>query len=257
MDCGRANGYEQQMRRVPVGVALLVVLLLAGCAGTDRPAAPDSEPQATAVDRSAAARAFVAASLAGKRPAAEAAVPQGFHLRQSHTDNVALAFPRGWQALTSSDARYPGTMQMFGQINRGLASAVAALSLPDGPLKLLGFDPRTLHGLATTASVMVVRANPDAPYARWSGEVLRQMRGLPSTDGRIRARKVAHPLGAALRLDYFRRYGGGHRIATLQFFVNSGETGYIVTFATHPKLMKRYAAQFVASARTLREADRA
>ena len=41
----------------------------------------------------------------------------------------------------------------------------------------------------------------------------------------------------------------------LQFFVNSGETGYVITFSTHPKLMKRYAAQFAASARTLRQAD--
>jgi hypothetical protein len=228
---------------------------LTGCAGAEQAASPAPQPEPAAVDRTGAAQAFVAASLAGRSPARDAAVPRGFRLRESRSDNVALAFPRGWQALTSSDARFPGTMQMFGQLNRGLASAVAALSVPDGPLKLLGFDPRTLHGLATTASVMIVSVNPDALYAGWSDEVLRQTRRLPSTDGRIRARKFDHPLGAALRLDYFRRYGHGRRIATLQFFVNRGETGYIVTYATHPKLMKHYAAQFAASARTLREAD--
>jgi hypothetical protein len=245
------------MRRVCGVVALLVILPLTGCAGAEQagPPAPQQEP--AAVDRAAAAQAYVSDTLAGRRPAREAAVPRGFHLRESPSDNVALAFPRGWQALTANDARWPGTMQMFGRINRGLAAAVGALSMPDGPLKLLGFDPRTLHGLATTASVMVVSANPHASYARWSGKIVRQTRGLPSTDGRIQARKVALPLGAALRLDYFRRYGDGRRIATLQFFVNRGETGYIVTFATHPKLMKRYAGLFVASARTLREADTA
>jgi hypothetical protein len=243
---------SQQMRRVPAVVALLVVLPLAGCAGAERAASPEPEP--AAVDRTAAAQAFVASSL-GKRPNHQAAVPRGFRLRESHSDNVALAFPSGWQALTANDARFPGVMQMFGRLKRGLASAVAALSMPDGPLKLLGFDPRTLDGLPTTASVMIVSVNPDAPYRSWSDEIVRQTRRLPSTDGRIRASKVDHPLGATLRLDYFRRYGQGSRIATVQFFVNRGETGYIVTFATHPKLMKRYAAQFATSARTLRAAD--
>jgi hypothetical protein len=241
------------MRGVSVALALLVLLLSAACAGTDQ-AAPPLEPQAPGVDRTAAAQAFMRASLAGKDAVREAAVPRGFRLRESRMDNVALAFPRGWQALTSMDARYPGVMQMFGQINHGLATAVGALSLPDGPLKLLGFDPRTLHGLATTASVMVVSANPEATYEMWSGDVIKYTRGLSSVNGPVHARKVDHPLGPALRLDYVRRYGKGPRIATVQFFVNSGETGYVVTYSTHPKLMKHYAAQFAASARTLRQA---
>jgi hypothetical protein len=242
------------MRGLSAGIALLAVLALAGCAGAEQAAQP-AEPQAPAVDRTAAAQAFLRASLAGKNPVREAAVPKGFRLRQSRSDNVALAFPHGWQALTSMDARYPGVVQMFGRLNHGLASAVGALSLPDGPLKLLGFDPRTLHGLATTATVMVVSADTEEPYAAWSSEIIRYTRGLPSVHGPIRATKVDHPLGAALRLDYIRRYGKGPRIATVQFVVNSGETGYIVTYSTHPKLMKRYAAQFAASARTLRQAD--
>jgi predicted DNA-binding transcriptional regulator len=44
-------------------------------------------------------------------------------------------------------------------------------------------------------------------------------------------------------------------MATVQFFVNNGETGYVVTYATPPKLMKRYAREFAASAQTLRQAD--
>jgi hypothetical protein len=241
------------MRGVSAVLAVVASLLVAGCAAAEQ-AAPPPEPQAQGVDRTAAARSFLRSSLAGKNPVREAAVPRGFKLRESRTDNVALAFPRGWQALTSLDARYPGVLQMFGRINHGLAAAVGALSLPDGPLKLLGFDPRTLHGLATTASVMVVSADPDASYEAWSVDVIGYTRGLPSVDGRVRARKVDHPLGPALRLDYVRRYGNGPRIATVQIFVNSGETGYVMTFSTDPKLMKRYAAQFAASARTLRQA---
>jgi hypothetical protein len=244
------------MRGLSVGIALLAVLVLAGCAGTQQ-AAPPPEPQAPGVDRSAAAQAYLRASLAGKNPVRAAALPKGFRLRESQLDNVALAFPRGWQALTAVDARYPGVMQMFGRVNRGLATAVGALSMPDGPLKLLGFDPRTLHGVATMASVMVVRADPDAPYSQWSAEILNYTRGLSSVHGAVRARKAHHPLGTALRMDYVRRYGGGPPVATLQFVINSGETGYIVTYSTRPKLMKRYAGQFAASARTLRRADSA
>jgi hypothetical protein len=99
-------------------VALLVGLSLTGCAGVEQAAAPAPQPEPAAVDRSGAAQAFVAASLAGKRSAREAAVPRGFRLRESRSDNVALAFPRGWQALTSTDARFPGTTQMFGELNR-------------------------------------------------------------------------------------------------------------------------------------------
>jgi hypothetical protein len=244
------------MRGASAAVALLVVLLSAGCAGTEQ-GAPPAEPEAPAVDRTAAARSFLRASLEGRNPVREAAVPRGFKLRESRMDNVALAFPRGWQALTPMDARFPGVRQTFGRINHSLATAVGALSMPDGPLKLLGFDPRTLHGLATTASVMVVSANPEAPYEAWSGKVIRYTRGLASVKSRVRARKVGHPLGPALRLDYVRRYGNGPRIATVQFFVNSGETGYVVTYSTPPKLMKHYAAQFAASARTLRQAGQA
>ena len=244
------------MRGVSVTVALFVLLLSSGCAGTEQ-AAPPEDSQAPGVDRTAAAQSYLRASLAGKNPVREAAVPRGFRLRESRMDNVALAFPRGWQALTSMDARFPGVVQMFGRINHSLATAVGALSLPDGPLKLLGFDPRTLHGLATTASVMVVSADPEAPYEAWSVDVLEYTRGLPSVRGHIRARRVDHPMGPALRLDYVRRYGHGPRIATVQFFVNSGETGYVVTYSTNPKLMKRYASQFAASVRTLRQADQA
>src|SRR6266508_162838 len=123
------------MRGVLVTVALLASLFLAGCAGTEQ-AAPPPESEAPAVDRTTAAQSFLRASLAGKNPVREAAVPRGFRLRESRIDNVALAFPHGWQALTPMDARFPGVMQMFGRINHGLATAVGALSLPDGPLKL-------------------------------------------------------------------------------------------------------------------------
>lgn len=242
------------MRGVSAGVALPFVLLLAACAGTEQAAEPP-EPQAPAVDRTAAAQAFLRASLTGRSPAREAALPRGFKLRESRTGNVALAFPRGWQALTTTDARFPGVVQMFGRVNHGLATAVAALSMPDGPLKLLGFDPRTLGGLATTASVVVVRANPEAPFGAWSVKVIRYTRSLPSVEGRVRAQRVEHPLGAALRLDYVRHYAKGPRIATVQFFVNSGEIGYVITYATRPRLMTRYAEQFAASARTLRQVD--
>jgi hypothetical protein len=150
MDFGRREAYLSFMRRTLAALLLAGGLGLTGCGGADRAASP--EPELPGVDRTEAAQQFVSDALAGKRPANEAPVPSGFRLRESRADNVALAFPPGWQALTSVDARFPGVMQMFGQLNRGLGSAVAALSMPDGPLKLLGFDPRTTDGFATTAS---------------------------------------------------------------------------------------------------------
>jgi hypothetical protein len=146
-------------------------------------------------------------------------------------------------------------MQMFSRLNRGLGAAIAALSLPDGPLKLLGFDPRTLHGYTTTASVMLTPARPGASYAEWSAQAIRATRRLPSIQGPVRARRVDHPLGDALRLEYVRRYGTGPRISTLQYVVTRGSTTYVVTYSTLPRLMARYAKQFAASALTLSAGD--
>jgi hypothetical protein len=233
--------------------ALLTAATLAGCAGGEPTGAPEPEPPA--VDRTAAAQALLGDALAGRRAAREAPVPAGYRLRLARSEHVGLAFPPGWQALTAQDARFPGVTQMFARLDPRLGSAVAALSMPDGPIKLLGFDRLRGAGFATIASVMVGRARPGVTYEEWSADAARHIRELPSVRGRVLTRKVDLPLGDALRLEFVRAYDSGARLATLQYVVVRGETLYIVTFATRPRLVPRYARAFAASARTLRRVD--
>jgi hypothetical protein len=238
--------------------ALLASAALAGCAGGEPSATPAPEPAAAeppATDRREAVQALLGDALAGRSPAREAPVPAGYRLRLARSDHVALAFPPGWQALTSRDARFPGVGQMFARLDPRLGSAVAALGAVDGPMKLLGFDRRGQAGFATTASVMLGRVRPGVAYEEWSVDAVRRVRDLPSVQGRVLKRKVELPLGEALRLEFVRAYAGGSRIATLQYLVVRGETLYIVTYATRPGLVARYARAFAASARTLRRVD--
>jgi hypothetical protein len=233
--------------------ALLAAAALAGCAGGERSAAPAPEPPA--VDRSEAVQALLDDALGGRRPARDAPVPAGYRLRLARSDHVGLAFPPGWQVLTSRDARFPGVNQMFARLDPRLGSAIAALGAVDGPMKLLGFDRHGEAGFATTASVMLGRVRRGVTYEDWSVDAVRRVRDLPSVQGRVLKRRVELPLGEALRLDYIRAYADGSRIATLQYVVVRGETLYIVTYATRPRLAARYARAFAASARTLRQVD--
>jgi hypothetical protein len=230
---------------------LLLSLLVAGCAAGEERAVP--EP---AVDSGERVGQLLGDAFSEAPARARAPIPEGYRLRESRRDDVALAFPPGWQALTSVDARFPGVLETFGVYNRGLAVAVAALGVPDGPMKLLGFDPRLARGFATTASVMKVTAQVGVPYERWSAHVLRRTRALPTTQGRIESGRVRLPLGEALRLRFTRVYGkGGRPLATLQYVVVRGPSAYFVTYSTLPSLQRRYEPLFARSVRTLRTVD--
>lgn len=237
-DTNRTTAHNSSMRgRIAL---LLVPLAAAGCAGAEADEQGDG-PRPNGLVSAAIARTQAAP------------LPKGFHLRESREARVGLAFPPGWQALTATDARFPGVMQMFGKLNRGLARSVAALSVPDGPMKLLGFDPRFEDGFATTASVMAVRTDADTRWEEWSRRMRAYVERLPSRRSGIESCRVELPLGDALRLEYLRTYGSAsRRIATLQYFVAAGDRAYIVTFATLPELKRRYAPLFTASAETLR-----
>src|SRR5918996_364561 len=156
--------------------ALLATAALAGCAGGGRAAETAAEPPPPLVDRSDAVQALLADSLAGRSPARVAPVPAGYRLRLARSDHVGLAFPPGWQALTSNDARFPGVGQMFGRLDPRLGSAVAALSLADGPMKLLGFDWEPGASFTTTATVMVGGIEAGSSYREWSADAARRVR---------------------------------------------------------------------------------
>jgi hypothetical protein len=173
-------GFARAARDIsPRTVALVAAAVLAaGCA-----AAPTEEqasqqpPEATVVNR-AAAEQFLADALAHRPPPAP--IPDGFRLRTVTDAGVALALPARWPALRGNDARRPGTLRMFGAVSSQLGPVVAALAMPDSPLKLLAFDPRFAGGYATTASIVQAAIEDGVPYESWSARAVAHVRTLPS-----------------------------------------------------------------------------
>ncbi|HET8606335.1 MAG TPA: hypothetical protein VFL66_04825 [Gaiellaceae bacterium] len=210
------------MRVLPV--AALVLALGAGAAHA-APARPVSPAEQYLEDQLA------------HRAAPE--VPSGFRVRRLTDAGFAVAFPAGWQVLQRRDAVWPGAAQTLVRFDRALAPYLAALVVPDSPLALVGFDRRLP---AATATVLVSRGPAGAGWARGA---LRTVRELPGVRGVVQ-RRLRLPAGAALLVRYLRG-----RLATSQLFVARDSRILTLTLTAPPAAAPRYAATFLAVARSL------
>lgn len=164
-------------------------------------------------------------------------VPDGYRVRRLTDSGFAVAFPPGWQLLQRRDAAWPGAAQTLARFDRSLAPYLAALAMPDSPLKLFGFDRSRP---AARATVLVSRGGG----AHWARAALRGVRALPGVRG-LTQRRLRIAAGDALLL----RYDQGS-LATLQLFVPRGSQMLTLTLSA-PAAGRRYDALFVAVARTL------
>jgi hypothetical protein len=190
--------------------------------------------------------AVVALALGGAAHAAFApplqppkpTVPDGYRVRRLTDAGFAIAFPAGWQLLQRRDAAWPGAAQTLSRFDRSLAPYLAALAVPDSPLKLFGFDRRLP---AARATVLVSRGTG----AHWARGALRAVRALPGVR-RLTAQRLRIAAGDALLLRYDQ---GG--VATLQLFVPRGSEILTLTLTAPTDAVRRYGALFLAVARTL------
>ena len=226
-----------------------VAFAAVGCAGGSEPEVEEQRvaQQPEEVD----ARAMLADAAADRPMARPGVTPPGFRRRTATADGFSIALPRRWHALRPSDARSPGVLQTLGRARVGLRPYLMGLSMPDSPLRLLGFAPGE-GDFATTITVLVSSMPEAVPYAQWSHRVVKQVRTLSSLRGEVRVRHLRLAAGEALRLDYERRYrSSGHRVATTQVVVASGERLFTLTLATRPNERPVHTKAFAAAARSL------
>jgi len=225
-------------------VAVAAAALAAGCGGGRK--APPPEPVTAPLRpyEAQAAEQFLAEQLAPVRRTA-AVVPAGYRVRRLTDAGFAVAFPPDWQVLQHRDAVWPGVIPTLAHVNRGLAPYLAALVTPDSPLKLFGFDRRTMHGVATTATVIVSRQRHGAAYADWSPAVLEELRGLRGV-GAVEGRHLTIPAGDAMLVQY--RRGS---IGTLQLFAVRGDSIVTLTLTARAASVRRYRSMFLRVARSL------
>jgi hypothetical protein len=227
------------VRKVGALVSVLAVLLAVGCGGEEAAVTPVA---ADAPER------FVESI----RPVRAPAVPAGFRVRRVPEAGLQLAVPRGWIALGRRDAAFPGTAQTLTRIDRGAAGALAALLVPDSPLKLLAFVPlQRGGGFGGTVSLVVTPVDQPAPsFDGWAGHATRALLAGAGVRGGVSTRRIRLPVGDAVRLA-FERTRAGERVATIEVAALAGDRMVLLVLTTTPARARELAPHFDALAGTL------
>jgi hypothetical protein len=228
------------MRGVVAVVTILAALTAAGCGGGDEAAV--APVAGDAPDR------FVEAI----RPVRAPAVPAGFRVRRVPEAGLQLAVPRGWVALGRRDAAFPGTAQTLIRIDRGVAGALAALMVPDSPLKLLVLVPgRSGKGFGGTVSLIVTPLREAPPsFDGWADATARVLVEGADVRGEVSTRRVRLPVGDAVRLA-FERTRAGKPVAMVELAALAGDRMVLLALTTTPARARELTPRFDALASTL------
>jgi hypothetical protein len=214
------------------------------------PARGGADPVAADV-ASAAPRQAVSASAAPavtRRP-----VPGGFRRRSVPEARLEIAVPPRWTVLTRRDATFPGVIETLTRVDGSLRTSLVGLTVPDSPLKLFGFDRRSV-GRTVTFSLLLGEAAPAGGFARWSVTVRRDIERLSTLRGTVRAGRVMLPAGEALRLEYRRLLAPAGRasvVSTVQYVLVLDGRLVTLVFVAPPTQLRAYAPTFRAAAHTL------
>jgi hypothetical protein len=240
MDAVEAARQSSRMRRIVVPGALLAALAAAvatGCGGERAETAVPAEPGPAPVIR---------APLQTPRTAAPApvldapVVPVGFRLRRVPDAGTQVAVPRGWIALTRLDSLFPGTRQTLGGIDRRIVGHLAALGVPDSPLKLLVLGPVRKDGFAATVTLVVASSGSVSTFEGWSRRATAELLARTTPSGPVSSRRVTLPVGRGVRLR-FHRLVGGRRLATVSYLALGGDKVYYLALTAnrHERVLTR------------------
>ena len=224
MDAAAWARQHGRMGRVLALAAVLPALgaLATGCGGRDE-ASPDPAPAARVAAAPAAPQVAV--------PLPELVVPEGFRARRVPDAGAQVAVPLGWIALTRLDSLFPGTMQTLGGIDRRVVGPIAALGVPDSPLKLLVLGPVRKSGFAATVTLMVADAGRPQPYGAWLREATGALIARSEVRGQVRTRRVTLPVGQGVRM-HFRRLSGGTPAASVVYLSRGGGKAYYLALTS-------------------------
>jgi len=216
------------MRRLSPLAAVLAAL---GAAATGCGGGGQSEP-----DSSASAPAVVVPAPAPPEPRAVVpvpalVVPDGFRARRVPDAGTQLAVPLGWIALTRLDSLFPGTVQTLGGIDRRVVGPIAALGMPDSPLKLLVLGPVRKDGFAATVTLIVADAGRPQPYGAWLREATGALIARSQVRGEVTTSHVTLPVGRGVRMR-FRRLSGGAPAASVVYLSRGGGRAYYLALTS-------------------------
>jgi hypothetical protein len=216
------------MTRISALAAVLAALgaVAAGCGGRDE-AAPDAASRARAVVVPAPARSAPRAIV----PLPALVVPTGFRARRVPDAGAQVAVPLGWIALTRLDSLFPGTLQTLGGIDRRVVGPIAALGVPDSPLKLLVLGPVRKSGFAATVTLMVADAGRPQPYGAWVREATGALIARSQVRGKVATSHVTLPVGKAVRMR-FRRLSRGAPAASVVYLSRGGGKAYYLALTS-------------------------
>jgi hypothetical protein len=216
------------MGRVAPAAALAALLAAtaAGCGGEAREAVPadPAPPRASAAPALPAPEALEVAEP-------ELVVPRGFRARRAPDGGVQFAVPRGWIALTRLDAIFPGTVETLGGIDRRVVGPLAALGLPDSPLKALVLGPVRGGRFSGLVTLVVAAAGEPKPYERWLRDATAAVLARLQAQGHVASSRLELPVGKGVRLS-FRRTSRGTPVSSVVYLALGGEQVYYLVLTT-------------------------
>ena len=216
------------MRRVSglAAVVAAVAAVAAGCGARD-----DAEPGTASSVRPVAAPETAPRPPSVIVPLPELVVPEGFRARRVPDAGAQVAVPLGWIALTRLDSLFPGTVQTLGGIDRRVVGPIAALGVPDSPLKLLVLGPVRKNGFAATVTLMVADAGRPQPYGAWVREATGALIARSQVRGEVTTSHVTLPVGKAVRMR-FRRVSAGAPAASVVYLSRGGGRVYYLALTS-------------------------
>ena len=144
---------------------------------------------------------------------------------------MQFAVPRGWIALTRLDAIFPGTVQTLSGIDRRVIGPLAALGLPDSPLKALVLGPVRDGRFSGLITLVVASAGEPKPFGRWAREASAAVLARLQARGHVASRRLELPVGRGLRLA-FRRTSRGIPVASVVYLALGGDKIYYLALTT-------------------------
>jgi hypothetical protein len=208
------------MRLLP---ALLAVLALVSCGGSDDPKADETEA--------------------------------GFTVYEVSSGGFEIAVPTSWRVASSDDVFDDETIQKMSQQVPELSRFFESLESPDSLMKLVALDPDIEADFATNVNVIVEPVPEGFTKEQYfDATIVNVERFLPlATD--VDREPASLPAGAGLRVRYEQEADGGQRVSTLQYVLFVDGTGYILTYTTLPDRNAEYERDFTRSAESFRLLD--
>jgi hypothetical protein len=252
MDSASAQDEGADMGRLVPLATVVVAFAAGGCGGSDGRLESDGAREAAAGSPSVPLHQLEVRTPAVIAPAETARVPDGFRVRRLSDVGLQIALPRGWLALARRDAVFPGAAQTLLRVDGSLRASLAALSLPDSPMKLLVLAPVRGGKFPATVSIVVSGVGrAPAAFSEWAPDVRRSLAASAKpVGGKVASRRVALAVGDGLRMA-FEQHKAGRRFAVIQYAAMSGGQALLLRLTTTPRLLPTVIRDFDALVGTL------